>query len=221
MSAHVHPRALFRILSQIRFGTVLNVAGSLANPALPRYGVRGVHSRRLVVPVAEAMKEIGYVRALVFHGATENGARGMDEISTLGDTFVAELSASGEITTYTVKPEDFDLERPSEEVIRPDLDRQQEALSFVKLLASRDHGPRYDIVCLNAAPIFYLSGHARSLPDGFARAAENIKSGCALAKLREWVMVQNQDPAAGVSKLELLLEGIDTFTGKRSLLPSR
>ncbi len=32
MSPKVHPQALFRILSQIRFGTTLNIAGSLANP---------------------------------------------------------------------------------------------------------------------------------------------------------------------------------------------
>lgn len=35
MSGKVHPSALSRILSQIRFGTVLNIAGSLANPLCP------------------------------------------------------------------------------------------------------------------------------------------------------------------------------------------
>ena len=201
MSTNVHPRALFRILSQIRFGTVLNIAGSLANPALPRYGVRGVHSRRLVEPVAGVMKEIGYVKALVFHGSTGNGARGMDEISTLGDTFIADLNTGGRITTYTVNPEDFDIKRPHEEVLRPNLDRKQEALAFISLLAGRDHGPRYDIVCLNAAPIFYLTGHARNLAEGFARAVAAIESGCALAKLREWVVAQNQVPTTGVRKI--------------------
>lgn len=62
MSGKVHPQALYRILSQIRFGTVLNIAGSLANPALPTYGVRGVYSKEMVLPIAKAMKEIGYKR---------------------------------------------------------------------------------------------------------------------------------------------------------------
>jgi anthranilate phosphoribosyltransferase len=60
MSQKVHPQALFRILSQVRFGTILNIAGSLANPALPTCGVRGVYSSDLVLPVAQVMKEIGY-----------------------------------------------------------------------------------------------------------------------------------------------------------------
>jgi anthranilate phosphoribosyltransferase len=165
--------------------------------------------------VAEAMKEIGYVKALVFHGATGNGASGMDEISTLGGTLIAELNAGGRITTYTINPEDFGIKRPHEEVLRPNLDRKQEALSLVSLLAGRDHGPRYDIVCLNAAPIFYLAGYAKTLPEGFALAVEAIKSGRALAKLRAWVAAQNREPATGLRKLELLLEEIDTFTRYR------
>ena len=84
MSGKVHPSALYRILSQIRFGTILNIAGSLANPALPVYGVRGVYSQNMVLPIAEAMKEIGYKRAFVVHGRSVDDTRGMDEISTLG-----------------------------------------------------------------------------------------------------------------------------------------
>ena len=73
MSGLVHPSALCRILSQIRFGTVLNIAGSLANPALPDYGVRGVYSREMVLPIAMAMKEIGYRRALKLSIAMTQG----------------------------------------------------------------------------------------------------------------------------------------------------
>ncbi len=47
MSGKVHPRR-FTGLSQIRFGTVLNPRRSLANPALPTYGVRGVYSKEMV-----------------------------------------------------------------------------------------------------------------------------------------------------------------------------
>ncbi len=215
MSANVHPRALFRILSQIRFGTVLNIAASLANPVLPRYGVRGVHSRQLVEPVAKAMKEIGYEKGLVFHGSTGNGAKGMDEISTLGETFIAELSSNGEIRTYTIKPEDFFIKQPNEEALHPDSNRRREALSFLKILADRDHGPKRDIVCLNVAPIFHLMDYARDLAEGFAQAVAVIKSGHALAKLREWVVAQNQDPTTGLTKFDLLLQEIDTSVGKQ------
>ncbi len=60
MSPQVHPQALGRILSKLAFGSVLNISASLANPALPKYGVRGVYSPDMLLPVANVMKEIGY-----------------------------------------------------------------------------------------------------------------------------------------------------------------
>jgi len=77
MSPLVHPRALARILSQIRFGSTLNIAASLANPCRPSYGVRGVYSEKLVPIVKEVMKEIGYERAMVVHGFNANRQNGM------------------------------------------------------------------------------------------------------------------------------------------------
>ena len=209
MSPKVHPQALFRILSQIHFGTTLNIAGSLANPALPRYGVRGVYSKGLVEPVARAMREIGYIKALVVHGGNGDGIKGMDEISTLGETVIAELTESGEITTYTISPEDFSIQRSSEHAIHPFADRNKEALEFLRILTGYDRGSRYEIACLNAAPIFYLMGQAKSLREGFILAQEIIQSGRAIAKLREWVMAQNSNPEDGLRKLDCLLEEID------------
>jgi anthranilate phosphoribosyltransferase len=208
MSAKVHPRALFRILSQIRFGTTLNIAGSLANPALPRYGVRGVYSADLVKPVAQVMREIGYIKALVFHGSNGNGL-GMDEISTLGDTLIAELNGSEHIKTYTVNPEDFGIKHSNEQAISPSSDRKQEVLNFLRILTGRDRGPRHEIVCLNTTPIFYLAGKAGNLRDGFSQARDIIESGRAVTKLREWVKAQNSDPKNGLRKLDRLLEESD------------
>lgn len=207
MSDSVHPQALFRILSQIRFGTTLNISASLSNPALPRYGVRGVYCRELVEPVAQVMWEIGYIKALVFYGSNGNGL-GMDEVSSLGETVIAELGNSGQIKTYTVKPEDFNITRPDEWVLRPSSDRKAEALNFLRILNCDDHGPRHEITCLNAAPIFYLMGQAKNLQEGFSQAKEIIKSGRAIAKLRQWVMAQNSDPNSGQRKLERLLEEV-------------
>ena len=208
MSPKVHPQALGRILSQIRFGTTLNIAGSLANPALPRYGVRGVYRKELVEPVARVMREIGYTKALVFHGSNGDGL-GMDEISTLGETVIAELSDNGEIKTATVTPEDFGIKRPSAQAIGPAADRKEEGLNFIRILGGYDRGPKHDITCLNAAPIFYLMGQAKDLKEGFAQAREIIVSGQALAKLKEWVMAQNSDHESGLKKLERLVEEVN------------
>ena len=87
MSPLVHPKGLFRILSQIRFGTTLNIAGSLASPILPHLGVRGVFSPEMVNRVAEVKREIRYKEAFVFHGRRDDGQPAMDEISNLGQLF--------------------------------------------------------------------------------------------------------------------------------------
>lgn len=208
MSSKTHPQALFRILSQIRFGTTLNIAGSLANPTLPPYGVRGVYSKDLVEPVAQVMREIGYIKAMVFHGLNGDGL-GMDEISTLGETLIAELRESGEIVTYTIAPEQIGVQRTKQQAIRPASDLKEEALSFLRILSGREQGPKYDIVCLNAAPIFYLMGQVKDLRDGLTESQEIIQSSQAIAKLREWVRVQNSNPESGLKKLGHLMEEID------------
>jgi len=182
----------------------LNIAGSLANPALPKYGARGVYSQELVEPITRVMQEIGYVKAVVFYGSNGNG-KGMDEISTLGDSFVAELDENGEIETSVVSPRDFGIKRPDEQDLRPAASRQEEGLSLIKILSSLDKGARYDIVCLNAAPILYLTGRAKDLREGFNMAGDILDSGRALDKLKDWVTAQNSDPQVGMAKLETLL----------------
>ena len=109
MSPQSHPRALGRILSQIHFGSTLNIAASLANPAMPKIGVRGVYSREMILPVIRVMKEIGYERALVFYGGIDDSDRGMDEASVCGPTFCAKLEPNTGIREFRFRPEDFGI----------------------------------------------------------------------------------------------------------------
>ncbi|HUV25382.1 MAG TPA: anthranilate phosphoribosyltransferase [Methanomassiliicoccales archaeon] len=205
-SPKVHPTALFRILSKIRFGTILNIAGSLANPAAPTYGVRGVYSIELINPVIETMKEIGYQRAIVFHGLNKDGTLGMDEVSTLGQTKVVELSPDGKIQSYDLHPKDFGIERSREEDLLCSFEKSEEALQFIKILGGHTRGSRRDIVCLNAAPILYMMGRSKSWEDGFYRANELIDSGVVIDKLKDWVRAQNTVPERGEQKLDELIK---------------
>jgi anthranilate phosphoribosyltransferase len=210
MSPKVHPTALGRILSQIRFGTILNIAGSLANPALPRYGVRGVYSPAMISPTIETMKEMGYHQAIVFHGQTANGGKGMDEMSTLGPTKVMELDRQGVISTYMLDPKDLGIMLTKEEDILTTGDREKEAMRVMRLLRGEETGPQQDIVCLNAAPILHMMGHVDSMKNGVEKARSILASGAAVKKLGEWTRAQNSDPAMGETRFNELMARADT-----------
>ena len=205
MSSKVHSSALYRILSQISFGTVLNIAGSLANPALPLYGVRGVYSQKMVLPIARAMKEIGYKRAFVVHGRSEDGTRGMDEFSTLGRTDVAELTENGELREYSVHVQDLGLKMGDESALLLQGDKEEEAIRLLEVLSGHDQGPRKDIVCLNAAPLLYITDRCPDLAEGVNRASDIIDSGRAIKKLESWVNEQNRYPEERRERLEGML----------------
>ncbi len=206
MSGKVHPQALCRILSQIRFGTVLNIAGSLANPALPACGVRGVYAREMVLPIVRAMKEIGYKRAIVVHGRNADGSQGMDELSTLGDTHLAELTEDAEIREFSISPEEMGIKRAEPAAILFSGDRNRESLSLLQVLSGQDRGGRRDIVSLNAAPILYIAGHARDLSEGLAMAGDILDSGKPIEKLKAWVSAQNSQPGARLERLEEMIQ---------------
>ncbi len=207
MSVKVHPKVAVRILSQIRFGTILNVAGSLANPASPDVGVRGVYSRELVLPLARTMREMGYRKGIVAHGLDGSGERGMDELSTLGTTVIAEFHEDGDVTSYEIAPKQMGLAVGEEKEILSTLDRDMEALRFIRVLIGKEKGSRRDMVALNTAPILYLNGNVSSLEEGVAKALEILEGGKSFGKLKDWVKVQNSgDPGEKLERLERMAD---------------
>ncbi len=190
MSPAVHPGGLGRILSQIRFGSTLNIAASLANPVRPTHGVRGVYADELLGPVGDVMLEIGYEHAMVVHGYDDRREAGMDELSVVGPSLVSESRADGRRDAYTLEPEDLGLRRAALDEIAPLGDLRSEAIRFVQVLGGRGHEACCDAACLNAAAVLYVAGRAADLGDGLAQAREAVASGAALAKLEEWVATQ-------------------------------
>ena len=70
----------------------------------------------------------------------------------------------------------------------------------------KDQGPRDDIVCLNAAPLLYITGKAKDLKAGIDMAREAIGNGNALEKLRNRVNWQNEKPEDGLPILEKMIQ---------------
>ncbi len=208
MSPRIHPQALGRILSQISFGTVLNIAASLANPAMPEYAVRGVYEKEMVLPVAKIMKEIGYKRAYVVCGLNSDGISMIDEASTIGQTAYAYLSEDGTIEQGMFTPESAGLRMTTAEEIKTCNSVEESADCFIKVLGGKGTRAQNDIVALNAALIFLVGGQVDSIREGCDKAKEMLFGGQALGKLRQWATVQ-RDPEnnyAGILKLEKLME---------------
>lgn len=204
MSPKVHPRALGRILSKVFFSTTLNIAASLANPVLPKYGVRGVYTKKLLKPAALIMKEIGYKKAIVVHGLNKKGDKGMDEASTLGETLIVELEENGEIEEYSFMPEDVGIKSTTPEKLLPYKNREKEAVRLIKVLKGEENGPCTDIVCLNAALVLYLMGLCKNIKRGVIKAQEIINSGSAIKKLKKWIKEQNSEPQIALERFNEL-----------------
>ncbi len=205
MSPRIHPKALGRILSKTFFGTILNIAASLANPAFPRMGLRGVYAKEMILPVIKAMKAIGYQKAVVLYGGIDGSDKGMDEASVSGTTYCAELSENGEISEFSFRPEDYGLSCHDPADLSPVDDIHQEAKKFVSLIRGKSNGARADAVLLNAGLIFCIASKADSIRHGIEKAATALNSGAAYNTLQKWVGAQNKDPETGLKKLDGLV----------------
>lgn len=205
MSPAVHPHALFRILSQIKFGSILNIAASLANPSNPRIGIRGVYAQDMVEPVARTMREIGFQRAIVFYGASGNGVGGIDELSPVAHSSIAELRPDGSISTFTVSPEALGIRfSDSIHAIAGAGCPETEAMRLIRILDGAENGPLTETVCLNTAPILYIADIVPDLKSGVAAARDIIASGAATTLLEKWVSAQQTDPEKGQTKFNAL-----------------
>ena len=163
--------------------TIFNVLGPLTNPAGAPNQVLGVFSNDWVEPLAQVLKQLGSEHVLVVHADD-----GLDEISIGSVTHVAELK-DGEVSTYTVQPEDFGMQRAELAAIKA-VDAQ-DSLRIIRSVLANEEGPARDIVCLNAGAAIYAAGKAGSFADGVGRAREVIASGEAAGKLAQLVAATN------------------------------
>lgn len=201
----IHPKTLGRVLSQIRFGSTINIVGPLLNPTMPQYKVMGVATPDMIDIEVRTLRELGFKRAFVMHGLDEASGRGMDELSTLGQSHVAELFPDGSIQRSEINAQSLGLAPARFEDLASTRDVHENALRLLGVILGKDTGPRADIVCLNAAPVLYVMGKVKDLGEGIAMARHALQNGKALEKLRHWVTAQNINPADGLSILDRMI----------------
>jgi len=125
--------------------------------------------------VAATLSELGVERAFVVHGAG-----GLDEISLVGETQVAEVTR-GAVRRCTLTPEEFGVSRAPLEAVRGGTP-EDNAMIIRRVLAGEE-GPARDIVVINAAAALVAADVAVNFRDAAKLADETISSGAASDKL--------------------------------------
>ena len=168
--------------------TIFNLLGPLSNPAGARRQLMGVFARHWVEPLAHVLANLGTERAWIVHGSD-----GLDELTTTGPSFVAELR-DGEVRSFELLPEDAGLRRARPEELKGG-DPEVNAAAMRVMLAG-EAGPFRDVVLLNSAAALLVAGRADDLRAGVALAADAIDSGRARQVLDELVRITNEPAIA-------------------------
>ncbi|CAN7234141.1 anthranilate phosphoribosyltransferase [Phenylobacterium sp. LjRoot225] len=172
---HVTP-----IRAELGFRTIFNLLGPLTNPAGAKRQLLGVYDTRWVEPLARVLGALGAERAWTVHG------QGMDEITTTGETQVAEWR-DGQVRLFRVTPEAVGLPRAA----LADLTGGPPAHNATALSALLDgaKGAYRDIVLLNAAAAFLVADKVETLREGVELAAAVIDDGRAAGALARLIAV--------------------------------
>jgi anthranilate phosphoribosyltransferase len=164
--------------------TLFNILGPLTNPAGAENQVIGVFHAELVGIVARVLQQLGSRHVMVVHGED-----GLDEITIAGKTRIGELK-HGEVSEYTIRPEDFGMKVSAIETIQ--VENSEQSRAVLQSVLDNQPGPALDIVLLNAGAAIYVSGVAGTLQEGVIRARAAVESGAAKEKLRQLVEITHQ-----------------------------
>ncbi|SFE78860.1 anthranilate phosphoribosyltransferase [Nitrosomonas sp. Nm166] len=157
--------------------TLFNILGPLTNPASAKRQVLGVFSNDLVKTLAHVLQRLGSQHVLIV-----NGKDGLDEITITGETNVGELK-NGQVKTYTIKPEDFNLRTSPIKTIQ--VTDAEHAKRMLLSVLENMAGPARDIVLLNAGAAIYTAGIVNTLEHGITTAHQVLENGAALKKLHQ------------------------------------
>jgi anthranilate phosphoribosyltransferase len=193
---HIGPAR--RICAERGQRTIFNFLGPLLNPVRPTCQLIGVPRPALCEPMARVLKLLGARRGMVVSGRVDgtgaagadphatNGVAYLDEVSTLGETTVAEFYQDRGFSTGTLDPDHFPLQKASLADLAGGA-REANAAIVRRVLGGDERGPRRDAVLLNSGAALFVAGRTRSIAEGWEMAAELIDGGQAQAKLEELI----------------------------------
>lgn len=163
--------------------TIFNILGPLLNPAKPDYQLVGVFDGNLGSTYADILQHLGRKRAWAVHGSAGE-AGGMDELSTLGQTEIWE-TVEGDRHDFPFDPAWIGLECPELSDLTGG-EATENAAIITGILDGSITGPKRDLVTLNSAAGFVITGESTDLASGLELARAQLDSGAALDVLKKW-----------------------------------
>jgi anthranilate phosphoribosyltransferase len=173
---HLAMKHVMNARRSLKTKSAFNLLGPLTNPLGATVQLVGVYDAARTVMMAETLQAVGTRQAFVVAGSD-----GIDEITTTGPTRLSSMRED-KVETRDVHPEEFCLPHASLEQLQGG-DAATNARLLLAVLEG-ERSPYRDVVLANAAAALTLAGTAGSFAEGVERAAQEIDSGAARAKLR-------------------------------------
>jgi anthranilate phosphoribosyltransferase len=179
--------------------TIFNLLGPLLNPARPTAQLVGVPRPELCEPMARVLQALGVRRGMVVSGRVPSEERGtqnaensgffLDELSTLGETFLAEFYQERGLSCSSLALDNFPLQQTSLQDLAG-ADSKTNATIVRSILSGEERGPKRDAVLLNASAALLVASKVKNFVEGWELALRLIQTGAAQKKLQELIQFQ-------------------------------
>lgn len=169
-----HPAMKFAgpVRKAIKVPTVFNFLGPLSNPCDPDFQLIGISNIEKLEKLAKAMEKLGRTGVILY--SSEDG---YDEVSSNAVTTCYKITAGG-TERFSINPADFF--EPFEMPVVADSEDAQ--IQFMKAISGMDK-QLTELIAINTALAFYVSGICIDMKEGFEKAKSVIKSGKVVEKL--------------------------------------
>ncbi len=174
-----HPtfKSIAALRRDLGIPSIFNILGPLLHPAQVPFAMIGVGKKDLVPVMAEAMSQLNFKRALVFHGY------GLDELTCIGPSQALLLSGSS-IENIKIDPQalGFSLSKPED--LRGGL--PQDNANILRRSLAGENNPVSDTLTLNAGMALWVFGAAASPQLACEHVRRVLREGQALTLLKRW-----------------------------------
>jgi anthranilate phosphoribosyltransferase len=164
--------------------------GPMCNPAEVTRQFIGAFDKEVARMMATILARLG-----TEHVVTVHAADGLDEISLAGPTTIFEAKAGmDEPEEHTIDPTELGFTSVSGQQLKGG--SAEENATILKQILEGNHGPRRDVVLLNAAYAIWVSGRHDNLESSLDAARQSIDSGAAREKLEALIKATQMLEAA-------------------------